>query len=444
MSKERKDAWVAVAPEFATSNGGEAAVAPPVSAYQFFQREMTQVIKRELMQQNDGKVDVGCLTKTVADRWKQLPPSGKIKFENKARDDRTRYARESHARDVARLQRQEQLRKDREVSILADGERRKRRTILPEPSKNYNADNRESTTTVGNSRDRKRTVKKSAYQPASDDDSFHVEESDDDSSSVESSDYGSEDGDEEEEAEVDVSPSLPSDFCSLSSSYSSSSSSSSTSEDRLKRKSPPKKQRDCIRQKRANSNTAKIRSGTVISSEAVKIREEREQYVIDRQEKLRKERADQAKRRLEFLLQQSDIFSHFGAVQHEATKLKSRSSAGNVKSAAVSGTTSAMTADSKEEESKDDTCVHRGSSTRKVSAAVNEDDDEELDLINPETTLATYLTSQPSDLGYGTMRDYQLEGLNWMIRLQENGVNGILAGNVLNSLRCNYLHFILF
>jgi SWI/SNF-related matrix-associated actin-dependent regulator of chromatin subfamily A member 5 len=25
------------------------------------------------------------------------------------------------------------------------------------------------------------------------------------------------------------------------------------------------------------------------------------------------------------------------------------------------------------------------------------------------------------------MRAYQLEGLNWMIRLQENGVNGILA-----------------
>ena len=24
-------------------------------------------------------------------------------------------------------------------------------------------------------------------------------------------------------------------------------------------------------------------------------------------------------------------------------------------------------------------------------------------------------------------RQYQLEGLNWMIRLQENGINGILA-----------------
>jgi SNF2 family DNA or RNA helicase len=42
---------------------------------------------------------------------------------------------------------------------------------------------------------------------------------------------------------------------------------------------------------------------------------------------------------------------------------------------------------------------------------------------------ATYLTSQPATLGdgKGKMRPYQVEGLNWMIRLQENGVNGILA-----------------
>lgn len=36
---------------------------------------------------------------------------------------------------------------------------------------------------------------------------------------------------------------------------------------------------------------------------------------------------------------------------------------------------------------------------------------------------ATYLTTQPSTLGGGKMRQYQLEGLNWMIRLQENGVS---------------------
>ena len=27
----------------------------------------------------------------------------------------------------------------------------------------------------------------------------------------------------------------------------------------------------------------------------------------------------------------------------------------------------------------------------------------------------------------GTMRDYQLEGLNWMIKLYDHGINGILA-----------------
>ena len=47
---------------------------------------------------------------------------------------------------------------------------------------------------------------------------------------------------------------------------------------------------------------------------------------------------------------------------------------------------------------------------------------------------ATFLTAQPSTLGGGKMRQYQLEGLNWMIRLQENGVNGILADEVSYNL----------
>ena len=50
--------------------------------------------------------------------------------------------------------------------------------------------------------------------------------------------------------------------------------------------------------------------------------------------------------------------------------------------------------------------------------------------LNQEDTPAIYLTSQPSTLSFGKMRPYQLEGLNWMVRLQENGVNGILADEV--------------
>lgn len=39
----------------------------------------------------------------------------------------------------------------------------------------------------------------------------------------------------------------------------------------------------------------------------------------------------------------------------------------------------------------------------------------------------TRLTSQPSLIEHGTMRDYQIEALNWMISLHDNGVCGILA-----------------
>jgi SWI/SNF-related matrix-associated actin-dependent regulator of chromatin subfamily A member 5 len=36
----------------------------------------------------------------------------------------------------------------------------------------------------------------------------------------------------------------------------------------------------------------------------------------------------------------------------------------------------------------------------------------------------TRLAVQPRCIANGQMRDYQLEGLNWMIKLNENGVNG--------------------
>lgn len=37
------------------------------------------------------------------------------------------------------------------------------------------------------------------------------------------------------------------------------------------------------------------------------------------------------------------------------------------------------------------------------------------------------LTVQPSCIKFGQMRDYQLQGLNWLIHLYDNGINGILA-----------------
>ena len=108
---------------------------------------------------------------------------------------------------------------------------------------------------------------------------------------------------------------------------------------------------------------------------------------------LAKTRAEQAEARLSYLLKQSDIFQHFG--------LKAGGDKDN------------------KESSKDS-----GASGRRAKHRVDEDeggDDED------EEREAHFLLQQPSIIKHGKLRAYQLEGLNWMIRLQDNGINGILA-----------------
>ena len=41
--------------------------------------------------------------------------------------------------------------------------------------------------------------------------------------------------------------------------------------------------------------------------------------------------------------------------------------------------------------------------------------------------LPTRLNVQPSILTGGTLKEFQIIGLNWLISLYENGINGILA-----------------
>ena len=58
-----------------------------------------------------------------------------------------------------------------------------------------------------------------------------------------------------------------------------------------------------------------------------------------------------------------------------------------------------------------------------MNANIDSSDDDE----NGGCTL-TRLTVQPSILqGSDSLRDYQLDGVNWMISLNETGINGILA-----------------
>ena len=55
---------------------------------------------------------------------------------------------------------------------------------------------------------------------------------------------------------------------------------------------------------------------------------------------------------------------------------------------------------------------------------------EDADLLKDEAGGAEVghrLSQQPSVIKHGIMREYQMQGLNWLIHLYDNGINGILA-----------------
>lgn len=104
---------------------------------------------------------------------------------------------------------------------------------------------------------------------------------------------------------------------------------------------------------------------------------------------------------MQYLLSQSDVFATFGVKAEVAPK----GGAALVAAAVPPADGSAPSSPAKRRE-----------------RAASGEADEDSDVIE-----ATRLLVQPSCIKFGKMRPYQLEGLNWMIKLQENGVNGILA-----------------
>jgi SWI/SNF-related matrix-associated actin-dependent regulator of chromatin subfamily A member 5 len=102
---------------------------------------------------------------------------------------------------------------------------------------------------------------------------------------------------------------------------------------------------------------------------------------------------NKGKGRLKYLLQQTEIFAHFAKGSQSASEKRPRG---------------------------------RGRHASKVT----EEEEDEVYLKEEEDALSgsggTRLLSQPSCIK-GKMRDYQLAGLNWLIRLYDNGINGILA-----------------
>ncbi|KAH7616623.1 hypothetical protein Ndes2526B_g08720 [Nannochloris sp. 'desiccata'] len=133
----------------------------------------------------------------------------------------------------------------------------------------------------------------------------------------------------------------------------------------------------------------------------------KERERLKNQEKMRKEQVEKmrsqlntdaahgeaarGKKRLEFLLKQAEVFQHFAPVAASA------------------------------EEKKKKRGRHGGFTEEQEDQELLRDEEEEGEMAGHR------LQVQPSIIGHGKMREYQIQGLNWLIHLYDNGINGILA-----------------
>ena len=116
-------------------------------------------------------------------------------------------------------------------------------------------------------------------------------------------------------------------------------------------------------------------------------------------------------KRFDFLLQQTELFSHFmhgkGGSPKKSTEDKKEASAAPKGKGKKGG--------SKKE----------GDSRHRMTE--QEEDEEILADLNQSKKHVISFDESPAYIKHGKMRDYQVRGLNWMISLYENGINGILA-----------------
>ncbi|XP_069895860.1 probable global transcription activator SNF2L1 isoform X4 [Dipodomys merriami] len=123
----------------------------------------------------------------------------------------------------------------------------------------------------------------------------------------------------------------------------------------------------------------------------------------------KKEKTDRAKR-FEFLLKQTELFAHF--IQPSAQK--SPTSPLNMKLG-------------RPRIKKDEKQSLMSVGDNRHRRTEQEEDEELLSESRKTSNVCVRFEVSPSYVKGGSLRDYQIRGLNWLISLYENGVNGILA-----------------
>ena len=139
--------------------------------------------------------------------------------------------------------------------------------------------------------------------------------------------------------------------------------------------------------------------------------------------KVKATKAAQAEARLKFLLSQSDLFSHFGAAGGSKKQAVDSPKKYSGSSRHVDGTHSS----SRRAAGQSNQDLQGLDEDEEAMIAEDEEEGEGVSASSTAVPKAQTLLTQPSIISGGQLRAYQLEGLNWMVRLMENGINGILA-----------------
>ncbi|XP_050974159.1 SWI/SNF-related matrix-associated actin-dependent regulator of chromatin subfamily A member 5 [Labeo rohita] len=114
--------------------------------------------------------------------------------------------------------------------------------------------------------------------------------------------------------------------------------------------------------------------------------------------------------RFEYLLKQTELFAHFiqpAAQKTPTSPLKMKPGRPRIK--------------------KDEKQNLLSAGDNRHRRTEQEEDEELLNESSKATSVCTRFDDSPSYVKTGKLRDYQVRGLNWLISLYENGINGILA-----------------
>ena len=147
----------------------------------------------------------------------------------------------------------------------------------------------------------------------------------------------------------------------------------------------------------------------------------------DEKKELRDAGKEGAKKLLSYLMDQADIFAHFVKGGKEAAAAKEAAAEKDAAAAKEAAASADAASSAAAEAAKAAGRKAKGRLTEKQEDEMMMRQEVEKEKGKAEQGDSTRLLVQPKCIQFGKMRDYQLEGLNWMIKLHDHGINGILA-----------------